>query len=189
MNIQRLFFLIKSDLYRYCGNFSLKSFLKNLIANKGFKISLSYRICNYLYSKNKYICFPFQLFHHFLETFYCLELPINTEIDSGLYIGHAFNIVISSKSKIGKNVNLSHDVTIGYDARGPKKGYPVIEDNVYIASGARIIGNVKIGNNVAIGANAVVTKDLPDNAVAVGVPAKIISYNGSTDYVVRTDYE
>ena len=55
---------------------------------------------------------------------------------------------------------------------------------MYIAPGAKIIGGIKIGNNVAIGANAVVVKDLPDNAVAVGIPAEIISYNSSEDFIV-----
>ncbi len=66
---------------------------------------------------------------------------------------------------------------------------PVIGDNVYIGSGAKIIGSVNVGNNVAIGANAVLTKDVPDNAVVVGVPAKVISYKGSMGYIDRTDYD
>jgi len=67
--------------------------------------------------------------------------------------------------------------------RGSKKGTPIIGDNVYIGPGAKIIGNVNIGNDVAIGANAVVTKDLPPFAVAVGVPARVISLKGSEGYV------
>ena len=60
------------------------------------------------------------------------------------------------------------------------KGHPVIGDNVVAYAGAKIIGNVHVGNNVVIGANAVVTKDVPDNAVVVGVPAKVINYNGAS---------
>ncbi len=59
--------------------------------------------------------------------------------------------------------------------RGSKKGTPIIGDSVYIGPGAKIIGNVNIGNDVMIGANAVITKDLPPFAVAVGVPARVIS--------------
>jgi serine O-acetyltransferase len=66
---------------------------------------------------------------------------------------------------------------------------PVIGDNVYIGPGAKIIGRVNMGSGVAIGANAVVTKDVPDNAVVVGVPAKVISYNGSKGYINKTDYD
>jgi serine O-acetyltransferase len=60
---------------------------------------------------------------------------------------------------------------------------------VYIGPGAKIIGAVRVGNNVAIGANCVVTKDVPDNAVVVGVPGKIISFRGSQGYVNRTEYD
>jgi len=90
---------------------------------------------------------------------------------------------------IGKNCNISHQVTLGIANRGTHKGVPIIGDNVYIGPGAKIIGDINIGNNVAIGANCVVTKDVPDNAVVVGVPGKVISYEGSMGYVNKTNYE
>lgn len=93
--------------------------------------------------------------------------------------------MINSQAKIGDNCNISQDVTIGKINRGEKKGAPVIGNRVYIAPGVKIVGNVKIGDDVAIGANAVVTRDLPNKAVAVGVPAKIISHEGSAGYINR----
>lgn len=86
-------------------------------------------------------------------------------------------------------MHLSQQVTIGVVNRGKMKGYPTIGDNVYIGPGAKVIGNVHVGNNVAIGANCVVTKDVPDNAVVVGIPGQVISYEGSTGYINKTDYE
>ena len=77
---------------------------------------------------------------------------------------------------------------MGQASRGRRKGWPTIGDNVYIAPGAKIVGNVKIGNCVAIGANCVVTTDIPDNGVVVGVPGKVISFEGSQGYVNHTDY-
>lgn len=74
-------------------------------------------------------------------------------------------------------------MTIG-SIRGPKGGVPTIGNNVVISSGAKIIGKVYIGNNVMIGAGAVVVNDLPNNSVAVGVPAKVISENGK----INTEY-
>ena len=65
---------------------------------------------------------------------------------------------------------------------GPSISHPV---NVYIGPGAKVIGGIRIGNNVAIGANAVVTHDVPDNAVVGGVPARILSYNGSSGLINR----
>jgi serine O-acetyltransferase len=78
---------------------------------------------------------------------------------------------------------------LGKANRGVRKGYPVIGDNVYIGPGAKIVGNVHIGNNVAIGANCVVTKDIPDNSVVVGVPGRVISLESSVGYINRTDYD
>lgn len=76
---------------------------------------------------------------------------------------------------IGKNCTIFQCVTIG-SIKG--EGAPKIGDNVVISSGAKVIGRVTIGNNVMIGANAVVVHDLPDNAVAGGVPAKILNMRG-----------
>lgn len=181
--------LINSDLYRITEKTSLKTFIKALIFSKGFKICLFYRLCHYFYSKNaKFLLFIFKIFYRFFQTRYCIDLPYETEIGKGLYLGHVFSIVVSTKAKLGNNVNLSQNVTIGYASRGKNKGYPTIGNDVYIGPGAIIIGNIKIGNNVAIGANAVVTKDIPNNAVAVGVPANVVSFNGSTDYIIKTEY-
>lgn len=112
-----------------------------------------------------------------------IELPTQCEIGKGLYMPHAGGIVLHPQVKMGNYCTISQDVTIGEGGRGEKKGTPKLGDRVYIAPGARIFGDITIGNDVAIGANAVVTKDLPDNAVAVGIPAKIISYKGSQDFI------
>jgi serine O-acetyltransferase len=80
-------------------------------------------------------------------------------------------------------------VTLGKVNRGEKKGYPVIGDNVYIGPGAKIVGKIKIGNHVAIGANCVVTRDIPDHGVVVGIPGEVISFEGSSGYINKTDYD
>ena len=87
------------------------------------------------------------------------------------------------RAKIGKNCNISQGVTIGQSNRGKRAGVPVIGDSVFIGPGAKIFGAITIGNNVAIGANAVVTSDVPDNAVVAGIPARILSLLGSAGYV------
>jgi len=113
-----------------------------------------------------------------------IELPNRAEIGKGLLIPHSYGIVIHSEAKIGEYCNLGHNVTIGIAGREGNRGVPRLGDRVYIAPGAKIFGAITIGNDVAIGANAVVTKDLPDNAVAVGIPAKVISYKGSQDFII-----
>lgn len=88
-------------------------------------------------------------------------------------------VVIHARAVIGKNCSIGTNVTIG----GKSRWYevPVIGDNVHISGGAKILGPVRIGNNVTIGANAVVVKDVPDNCVVAGVPAKIIKMNVNLD--------
>ena len=92
-----------------------------------------------------------------------------TDIGGGLYIQHGFATIITAES-IGKNVWINQQVTIGYN--GDKA--PIIGDDVVIYAGAKVVGGVRVGNNVTIGANAVVTKDIPNNSVVGGVPAKIL---------------
>lgn len=103
-----------------------------------------------------------------------LTIPPNV-FGPGLRISHYGNVVVSAKAIVGKNCLIHSGVNIG-DLRG---GVPKIGDYVYIGPGAKLFGDITIGNNVAIGANAVVNKDIPDNVTVAGVPAKIISRNNS----------
>ena len=90
------------------------------------------------------------------------------------YIGHFGCIIVGEGVVMGSNCNLSQGVTLGVAGRGDRKGSPTIGDRVFIAPGAKVIGKISIGNDVTIGANAVVSKSLPDRAVAVGIPAKVV---------------
>ena len=96
------------------------------------------------------------------------------ELGPGLVILHSFGIVINTNVRAGRNLVLEHGVTIGAE----KNLSPSLGDNVFIGAGAKIIGAVRIGSNVKIGANAVVTKDIPDDATAVGIPARVIKIRG-----------
>jgi serine O-acetyltransferase len=118
-----------------------------------------------------------------VEMYTGISISQRALIGSGLYINHFGSIFIGA-AIIGENCNLSHEVTIGVAGRGDKKGLPTIGNRVHISPGAKLIGNIVIGDDVAIGANAVVTKSVPDCAVVVGVPAHVISYRGSFDFVL-----
>lgn len=192
MTFKRYKYLVLSDLYRYTGKISWKLFLKNLILGEGFKFSFWMRTCHYM-SQHPIWKYSFYTFARLLFRRYTyrlgISIPLVTQIDSGFFIGHFGGIVITEHAIIGKNLNISHGVTLGRANRGKNKGYPIIGNNVYIGPGAKITGRVNIGNNVAIGANCVVTKNIPDNAVVVGIPGKIISNEGSIGYVNRVDYD
>lgn len=178
---------ISADAFRYTGKCSVRGGGKLFLVNPGFRYTFWMRWCSYL--KNKTLLFPLFIYCRWrlrsCSYKFGIQIPYITLIGKGFYIGHFGSIVINPKTVLGKNINISQDVTIGQANRGPRKGYATIGDNVYIGPGAKIIGAVTIGNNVAIGANAVVTKDIPDNAVVAGIPAKILSMSGSLGYVNR----
>jgi len=111
----------------------------------------------------------------YIQVVWGIELPRNATVGPGLYIGHFGGITISAATVIGAHCNISQNITIGVAGKGDKRGVPSIGDYVYIAPGARLFGKITIGNNVKIGANAVIHKSIPDNAVAVLDPGfKII---------------
>lgn len=118
-----------------------------------------------------------------VQTLTGINIQASCEIGPGLYIGHYGTIFIHGDVKMGKFCNISQENTLGIAGRGDKRGVPEIGDFVYIGPGAKIIGQVKVGNHVAIGANAVVTRDVPDGAVVAGVPARVLSYKTSKDFV------
>jgi serine O-acetyltransferase len=117
-----------------------------------------------------------------------IEIPRSAQIGEGFFIGHSGGIVISDAAKIGRNVNISHQVTIGLSGQGERRGVPTIGDNVYIAPGAKIFGKIHVGNNAKIGANAVIFRDIPENAIVVLDPGfKIVSLKGNRPITASAD--
>jgi serine O-acetyltransferase len=123
-----------------------------------------------------------------IEVYTGASLTPQARIGRGLHISHFGSIFIAA-SVIGENCTLSQEVTIGIAGRGDQRGTPTLGDRVFIGAGAKVLGPIKIGNDTAIGANAVVMSPLGDCAVAAGVPAKIISYKGSFDFVLYENME
>lgn len=182
---------IRADFFRYNQCRGFLAMLAGFYGDPGFIYTFWWRLCSFLISS------PILkiLFYYWAKIVLChykykfgIDIPIGLSVGKGLYIGHFGGIVVGSEVKIGNNLNLSHGVTLGQVNRGAKKGSPVVGNNVYIGTGAKVLGKIQIGNNVAIGANCVVIDDVPDNAVVVGIPGKIVSYNGSQGYVNNTNY-
>lgn len=170
---------IKTDLQRLKCKSKIDG-IRLYFSNASFKITFWFRLGSYLQTKKslfwKLLFYIICIIYKHYQYLRGIQLAIGTQVGSGLFFAHFSCIIINKSAIIGKNCTIYQGVTIG-SVRG-KCGCPVIGDNVVMAAHVQIIGNVKIGNNVMIGAGSVITKDIPDNAVVVGNPARIISYNG-----------
>jgi serine O-acetyltransferase len=104
--------------------------------------------------------------------FYGVEIGKEVTLGKGVYFVHPLGVVIGGTSKVGDRVRFYGNNTVG---TAKDNGYPVIEDDVWVGAGARILGPVRVGARSRIGANAVVLEDVPPDSVVVGVPARVVS--------------
>ena len=162
-------------------------FKSRLFPDYIYKFQQTLRKLEYLKNKNKN---AFEKFTYFfvLKKYYNLSyklgftIPVNV-FGPGLSIAHYGTIIINSGAKIGANCRIHADVNIGTQAGYSDKA-PVLGDNIYIAPGAKIFGQITIPNNTAIGANAVVNKSFDSECTVIGgIPAKVISENIDIDLV------
>jgi len=182
-----VFQLLRSDYKKYLkygGNLFGILFL-----TQGFWAIFQYRIAHFIYKNVKLQ--PFRALFLFLTLLWqkCIEIltgisiPASAKIGHSFYIGHFGGIIINAQSIIGNNCNISQGVTIGISGKEENRGVPIIHDNVYIGANSVVAGKITIGNDVLIGACSMVNISLPDNSVASGVPAVIISQKGSKGYI------
>ena len=165
---------LKSDLYRYSGKKSIKSFLDCYRKEAGFRFSVAYRLIN-----SKGLEKIVGIFLWVIRNKQLIQISRHTKIGYGLYISHGGPVVVNPTTIIGNNCNLSQFVTVGSN----EAKAPVIGDNVYIGPNCCIVEDVEIGNNVTIGAGSVVTKNLPENSTCAGNYAKVLNYNNPRRYI------
>lgn len=120
-----------------------------------------------------------------------IEIHPGACIGEGLFIDHGMGVVIGETARIGDNCTIYHNVTLG--GRGHAAGerrHPIIGDNVLVGAGAKLLGPITVGSNTNIGANAVLLRDIPDNATVVGVPGKIVRIEGKVtgSHAVELDH-
>jgi serine O-acetyltransferase len=171
--------VLKADLYRMEGLKGFSGFYEGL-KSPGFRFIY---ILRNLKNCTKYLpkWFLFKILYRKYTYKYGFQIPIETKIGKGLYIGHFGTIIINKDVVIGKNCNLSPNVIIGQVNRGKLVGSPSIGDSVWIGTGAIIVGKITIGTNVLIAPNAFVNFNVPDNSIVIGNPAKIVSNELATE--------
>ncbi|TDM12028.1 serine O-acetyltransferase [Macrococcus lamae] len=107
-----------------------------------------------------------------------IEIHPGATIGKRLFIDHGMGVVIGETCTIGNNVTIYQGVTLGGTGKERGKRHPDIGDNVLIAAGAKVLGNIQVGNNVNIGSNSVVLKNVPDCTTVVGIPGRIVRQDG-----------
>jgi serine O-acetyltransferase len=147
--------------------------LKAIISNRGFHALLFYRLANFLW--HKHIPVIPLILTRVIQILYGIDIDWRARIGAGCVIVHGVGVVIGMGATIGPGTKIYHGVTLGIAHSGNADGFPTIGRNCLIGAGAKVLGNITIGDNARVGANAVVLKDIPSYAIAVGVPAQILT--------------
>ena len=168
-----------------------KSKLSIILTYPGVKAIFFHKIANFFaIAKFHLIARIISQFSRFLTG---IEIHPSAKIGKNLFIDHGMGVVIGETSEIGDNVTIYHNVTLGgiapsinADHQRNLKRHPILQDNVVVGSGAQILGPVVVGKNSLIGANAVVTKNVPERSIMVGIPATKVgdATNGFQPYAV-----
>ena len=158
---------IRADLKAHGGNWGAQ----------GFWALVNYRFGRWRYGVRpmilrKILSGIYKLWFKLVQILTGIELPCEVEIGRNFVIDHFGGIIISGFARFGDDCRIRNGVVVGLQ-RVDDPVAPIIGNNVDIGAGAKILGRIRIGNNVAIGANAVVITDVPDDCIAIGVPAVI----------------
>lgn len=152
------------------------SFVEVLLTYSGLHALIFYRITHILW-KNRIPLLP-RWISQFGKFITGIEIHPGAEIGKELFIDHGMGVVIGETTIIGDGVTLYQGVTLGGTGKEKGKRHPTIGNNVVVGTGAKVLGNITIGDNSYVGANAVVIKDVPPNSTVVGVPGRITKQDG-----------
>jgi serine O-acetyltransferase len=153
-----------------------KGAINILVNTPGIHAIMFHRVAHSLYNRKHF--FTARLISQISRFLTGIEIHPGAQIGRRFFIDHGMGIVIGETAEIGDDVMLFHQVTLGGTGKDKGKRHPTIENNVIISAGAKVLGPIVIGENSKIGANAVVLHDIPKNATAVGIPAKVVRLNG-----------
>ena len=153
-----------------------RSTLEVVLTYPGFHALFWHRVSHYLYEHRLYLLAKINAqFWRFITG---IEIHPGAKIGRGVFIAHGMGIVIGVTAEVADDVVLFHGVTLGGTGKETGKRHPTIKQGAMLSANAQILGPVIIGKNAKIGAGAVVLKDIPDDATAVGIPAKVVRIKG-----------
>ena len=159
--------------------------LQALLYFKGFQAIQSYRIGNWLWRQGRHdLAYFFQMR---VSEVFGVDIHPNATIGKGIMIDHAHSIVVGETARIGDNVSMLHSVTLGGTGKEDQDRHPKIGDGVLIGAGAKVLGNIKVGNCSRIAAGSVVLQEVPPKTTVAGVPAKVVGEAGCAQPAVSMD--
>ena len=164
-----------------------KSKISIILTYPGVKAVFFYKIANFFSVAKFYLVA--RMISQLARFITGIEIHPAAKIGKNLFIDHGMGVVIGETSEIGDNVTIYHNATLGgispsinSNEQRHVKRHPTLKDNVVVGSGAQVLGPIEVGKNAKIGSNAVVTKDVPENAVMIGIPARNV---GTTTEVFK----
>ncbi|WP_165005191.1 MULTISPECIES: serine O-acetyltransferase EpsC [unclassified Enterococcus] len=153
-----------------------RSTIEIVLTYPGFHALFWHRVSHFLYRHRLFLLAKINAqFWRFITG---VEIHPGARIGSGVFIDHGMGIVIGETAEVGDDVVLFHGVTLGGTGKETGKRHPTVKNGAMLSANAQILGPVTIGKNAKIGAGAVVLRDIPDDATAVGVPAKVVRIKG-----------
>jgi len=174
---------IAADLYRYGGAQGAGAFLRTMRAEDGLKLMVYKRLAVFFRGVFPPLYLLFRLLFNAVCRRCCVAMSINLRTGIGIYISHCHGITINAGCELGDNINISQNVTMGQANRGEYKGVPRLGSGIYVGPCATIAGGITVGDNALISANSLVTRDVGENSVMLGVPARRVSGEGTKGYV------
>jgi serine O-acetyltransferase len=153
-----------------------RSFFEILFLYQGLHALVAHRVAHFLYQLHMF--FSARLISQLARFFTGIEIHPGAKIGKRFFIDHGMGVVIGETAIVGDDVLLYQGVTLGGTGLEKGKRHPTIGNNVVIGAGAKVLGNIKVGDNSYIGSNAVVIKDVPPNSTVVGVPGRVTKQDG-----------
>ncbi|MGG3449706.1 serine O-acetyltransferase [Domibacillus aminovorans] len=153
-----------------------RSYLEVILTYSGLHAIWSHRLAHGFYKRKFY--FIARVISQISRFFTGIEIHPGARIGRRLFIDHGMGVVIGETCEIGDNVTLYQGVTLGGTGKEKGKRHPTVKDGALIATGAKVLGSITVGEDARIGAGSVVLKDVPPNSTVVGIPGRIVVQNG-----------
>ncbi|SFB33766.1 serine O-acetyltransferase [Lentibacillus halodurans] len=153
-----------------------RSYIEVFLTYAGLHAIWSHRIAHFFF--NRRLHFIARVISQISRFFTGIEIHPGAKIGRKLFIDHGMGVVIGETCEIGDNVTLFQGVTLGGTGKEKGKRHPTVKDHAMITTGAKVLGDITIGNSSKVGAGSVVLKDIPDHSTVVGVPGTVVVQNG-----------